>query len=144
MRKAKQKLLKDTSPQIEYDDLFLLGKVIEHEAGCSWLSLEWKTMVGEVVMNRVESPEFPDTISKVVYQKGQYSGTNNKKFNNMLPSKASATAAANLLQGQRILNNKAVVFQANFKLGSGVHTKLVDKKLGTTYLCYSYHRELYT
>ncbi len=44
------------------------------EAGSYWLGDEWKLYVGEVVLNRVESPEFPDTIREVLEQPGQYYG----------------------------------------------------------------------
>ena len=36
-------------------------------------------LVGKVVLNRVEDPSFPDTICKVVYQKNQFSWTEDKK-----------------------------------------------------------------
>lgn len=47
--------------KISYEDLALLAKVIHTEAGSAWLSMEWKMAVGEVLLNRVASPEFPDT-----------------------------------------------------------------------------------
>ena len=60
-------------PYIAYDDLVLLAQVIHTEAGSAWLPDEWRLAVGEVVLNRVASPEFPDTLEEVVFQPGQYS-----------------------------------------------------------------------
>jgi hypothetical protein len=140
---TKQDTLLDDSPRVDFDDLYLLAKIIYNEAGSSWLSMEWKMSVGEVLLNRVASPEFPDTIYECAHQKGQYSGVNSPQFETMNPTEDCVTAALRLLSGERVLNEPSVVFQANFKQGSGVFRTLSDDKLGKTYLCYSSHRNLY-
>lgn len=128
---------------IDFDELLLLAKIITSEAGSNWLSMEWKMAVGEVLLNRVASPEFPNTLKECVYQPGQYSGSNSSRFANLTPYPSCIEAAARLLSGERVLNAPSVVFQANFRQGSGVYLKLTDSILGDTYLCYSSHRELY-
>ena len=125
-----------------FEDLMLLSKIIYAEAGSEWLSDEWKMCVGEVVLNRVASPEFPDTIKDVLEQPGQYYGANSRYFNSLLPSERCVRCAMRLLNGERHLE-PSVVFQANFKQGSGTHTAVFDKQLGWTYFCYSSHLELY-
>jgi hypothetical protein len=140
---TKQDAILDESPRIDFDDLYLLAKIIQNEAGSSWLSMEWKMSVGEVLLNRVASPEFPDTIYECAHQKGQYSGANSSKFERMNPSEDCVVAALRLLSGERVLNEPSVVFQSNFKQGSGVFRILTDSRLGKTYLCYSSHRNLY-
>ena len=128
---------------ISYDDLNELAKIITAESGSSWIPLEWKMAVGEVVLNRVESPEFPDTIYDVIHAKGQYSPANKSFFKTLIPYEDCIEAAARLLCGERVLNEPSVVFQANFRQGSGVHTELYDGYYGSTYLCYSHYPELY-
>ncbi len=130
-------------PAVDYTELELLSKIIEAEAGSVWLSQEWKMAVGEVVLNRIASPEFPDTMLEVIEQPGQYYGKGSSFFASLRPSPDSVLAAKRLLEGERILCDPSVVFQANFVLGSGVHTTLHDPKLGYTYLCYSSYPELY-
>lgn len=130
-------------PHIDFDEFYLLAKVITSEAGSSWLSMEWKMAVGEVLLNRVASPEFPNTLEECVYQPGQYSGSGSSRFENLIPYASCIEAAIRLLSGERVLNAPSVVFQANFRQGSGVFLKLTDSILGDTYLCYSSHRELY-
>ncbi len=125
-----------------FEDLMLLSKIIYAEAGSEWLSDEWKMCVGEVVLNRVVSPEFPDTIRDVLEQPGQYYGKNSRYFNNLLPSERSVRCAMRLLHGERLLE-PSVVFQANFTQGSGTHTAVYDKYLGWTYFCYSSNVTLY-
>ena len=128
---------------LDFDELYLLAKVIEAEAGSDWLSDEWRMSVGEVVLNRVASPEFPDTLEEVVFQRGQYYSRNNVFFRTLLPSERSVDAAARLLCGERVLCEESVVFQSNYILGSGIFLELEDEQLGTTYLCYSYYPEVY-
>ena len=125
-----------------FNDLMLLSKIIYAEAGSEWLSDEWKMSVGEVVLNRVASPEFPNTIAEVLAQPGQYYGPNSRYFNNLIPSERCAQCAMRLLNGERILE-PSVVFQANFRQGGGVQTAYYDKALGWTYFCYSSRLYLY-
>lgn len=127
---------------ISFNDLMLLSKIIYAEAGSMWLSEEWKMCVGEVVLNRVASPEFPNTIAEVLEQPGQYYGKNSRYFNNLKPNELSVRAAMRLLHGERLMQ-PSVVFQANFKQGSGTHTACYDKQLGWTYFCFSSKPELY-
>lgn len=54
----------------EQEKLDILAKVISCEAGiCPWLH---RIAVGQVVMNRVASPDFPDTVREVVSQKREW------------------------------------------------------------------------
>ena len=129
--------------KISFDELSLLSKIIEAEAGSLWLSMEWKMAVGEVVLNRVASPEFPDSIKAVIEQPGQYYGAGSYYLASLKPSAESVEAAKRLLEGERVLCDPSVVFQANFPQGSSVHTLLYDSMLGYTYLCCSNYPEYY-
>lgn len=55
-------------------DYILLCNVVAHEYGADWVSVPEKAKVVEVVMNRVASNVYPDTIYKVLTQKSQFSG----------------------------------------------------------------------
>lgn len=125
-----------------FSDLMLLSRIIYAEAGSEWLSDEWKMSVGEVVLNRVASPEFPNTIAEVLAQPGQYYGANSRYFNSLIPTERCANCAMRLLNGERNLE-PSVVFQANFRQGGGVQTAYYDKSLGWTYFCYSSKKYLY-
>ncbi len=126
-----------------YEDLLLLGRILYAEAGSVWLSDEWKMCVGEVVLNRVASPEFPDTIREVLEQPGQYYGKNCRYFDTLQPSELCVRLALRLLLGERVMDEPSVVFQANFRQGGGVFAEYRDAALGSTYFCYSIHPELY-
>ena len=130
-------------PEIEFEDLYLLSKIMYAEAGSYWLSDEWKMCVGEVVLNRVASPEFPNSVPEVLAQPGQYYGTGCSYFEKMQPNETCVRLAIRLLEGDRVLNDPSVLFQANFKQAGGVHTKLYDPQLGYSYFCYSIRPHLY-
>lgn len=108
----------------EYD-FELLARVIEAEAGGE--SDYHKLCVGTVVMNRVDSEKYPDTIEGVIYQPGQYQCVTNSHINKE-PSKSSYKAAEHILDGRRMFRN-SVVYQAEFIQGK------VVEKVGNTYFC---------
>lgn len=56
---------------VYWDELELLAQVVEAEAGNQ--DMTGKRLVVDVVLNRVDSPLFPDTITEVLEQPGQFS-----------------------------------------------------------------------
>jgi len=129
-------------PKIKFNDLFLVSKIMTAEAGSYWLSDEWKMAVGEVLLNRVASPEFPNTVEECIHQPGQYYPKNSSYFKKLLPWERETRLAWRLLEGERHLE-PSVVFQANFTQGGGTFKSFYDKYLGWTYFCYSTKPELY-
>lgn len=98
-RNAKIDELGLTYQKIEWDDLYLLAKIIYAEAASQWLSDEWKMCVGEVVLKRVASPEFPNTVQEVIYQSGQYYGSQSQYFEELRPDTRCVGLAKRLLEG---------------------------------------------
>lgn len=66
------------------DDVTLLAAIIQCEAGGE--SYAGQLAVGAVVMNRVKSGSFPNSISGVIYQSGQFSPVASGKFARVLSS----------------------------------------------------------
>lgn len=129
--------------KIDFDDLYLLAKVMYAEAGSDWLTDEHQRLVGSVVLNRVVSPEFPNTMLEVLNQPGQYYGANSAYFNSLLPDERTVLNALFLLEHGSIAP-ASVVFQSNYSsLGSGVYKSIPDAYLSTTYFCYSSYPGLY-
>ena len=119
--------------EMDSNDLYILSHIINAEAGDSNCSHEHRIAVGSVVLNRVASDEFPDTIYDVVFQPGQYSPTWNGAYDK-LPSDDSIEVAKLLLEeGSQIPEN--CVFQAEFLQGSGVWQSF-KTIYSTTYICY--------
>lgn len=70
----------ETEINIKYiSDLeyIMLCNCVAYEAGSDWIATYDKAKVVEVIMNRVESPDFPNTIYEVLTEEGQFSGVYN-------------------------------------------------------------------
>ena len=130
-----------TGERVSFDELYLLARVIEAMAGSDWLSDDFRMCVGEVVLNRVASPEFPDTLYDVVYQRGQYNVVNAPRFASLAPRRACVDVALRLLEGERRMV-PAVVYQSDSLQGE-LFTMYADRRLGNTYFCLSDRLELY-
>ena len=79
------------------DDLFWLSRVIFAESGNQ--PLEGKMAVGNVVLNRVASPIFPNSVHAVLSQKNQFSTYKGGKLANRTPNESSIIAAKLVLDG---------------------------------------------
>lgn len=77
-------------------DVYLLAKVIAAEARGE--SYTGQVAVGAVVLNRVDSSSFPDTVSGVVYQKGAFSAVTDSNWS-VAPTTESRKAAQDALNG---------------------------------------------
>ena len=75
---------------ISTEELKLLANIIYCEAGSE--SYVGKVAVGNVIMNRVKSASQPNTITEVVYAKGQFSPVRNGSLQRALSSDKADTA----------------------------------------------------
>ncbi len=55
-------------------EYIMICNVVGHEYGANWISEYDKALIVEVIMNRVNSPQFPDTVYGVLMQRGQFPG----------------------------------------------------------------------
>ena len=113
----------------KHADAELLAEVMYHE--------NWNTdpdhlaayYTGAVVMNRVNSDVWPDTIRDVLYQSGQYS-TTRKFFTKELPGECLEMAKRIIEEGTSDVP-ETVVFQSMRKQGSGVW-----REINGEFFCY--------
>ena len=115
------------------DDLYCLAHIINAEAGDDNCTHEHRVAVGSVVLNRVASDIYPDTIQEVVFQPGQYSPTWNGSYDKEPSEDSWAVAEMLLTDGSQIPED--CLFQAEFPQGSGTW-KTFQTIYGTTYICY--------
>lgn len=100
------------SPQSSGSDSAMLAAIIQCEAGGE--SYEGKLAVGSVVLNRVSSSHFPNTIAGVIYQGGQFSPVASGRFASVLAAGANAScrqAAGEVLNGNITIG--ALYFRRN-------------------------------
>ncbi len=81
----------------DQEDLFWLSRIIVAESGNQ--PLEGKMAVGNVVMNRVASSRYPNTVKEVLAQKNQFSPYKNGKLADRKPNESSVIAAKLVLDG---------------------------------------------
>ena len=111
-----QKLEKEDFSNIDYTpqegEAYLLAAIIQCEA---WGEpYEGKIAVGNVVMNRVKSTRFPNTITGVIYQPGQFTPAASGKLADRLERGVNSDcirAATEVLQGKHIID--ALFFRVN-------------------------------
>ena len=91
----------EAASAVSGSELDLLAAIIQCEAGGE--SHEGKVAVGAVVLNRVRSGQFPDNITDVVYQSGQFSPVASGILSNVLAQGARSDcyeAARDALAGE--------------------------------------------
>ena len=88
-------------------DLDLMAAIIECEAGGE--SYEGKVGVGAVIMNRIRSSKFPNTLSEVIYQRGQFTPAASGKLASVLSrgaSQACYDAARDVFAGANTIGDR--------------------------------------
>lgn len=111
------------------EDIYIMAHLLNGECG-NVKNDEWVKYYGSVVLNRIDSTEFPNTLEEVVFQKHplQYACTVDGNYDREPPERMYRLAEQLLRHGSIIPEN--VVFQATFRQGK------IWKKCGVTYFCY--------
>ncbi len=91
----------NTGPtEADVDDIVLFAALLECEAS----GYDGMLAVATVVMNRIESPNYPGSLRKVIYQSGQFAPTWNGSLERILsrgPSQTAYSVAKAALAGSR-------------------------------------------
>lgn len=127
-----QTLQKDKLYQFEEADLEALLRIVEAEAGSE--DEDGKLLVANVILNRVESEAFPDTIVEVVMQcEGgvtQFSPVSNGRYYQVSISDETISAVERALEGEDI--SQGALYFAARKYADSDRMKWFDENL--TYL----------
>lgn len=122
----------DTHRQIEeeiyWDELELLALCVEAEAGNQ--SFEGKRLVAAVILNRVEDPDFPNSITEVIEQKYHFSSFWNGAINRVWEP-SQETYQAVLAEVENRSNTEVLYFTAG---GYGEYGT-PWRKIGDHYFC---------
>lgn len=105
-----------TAPEFAYskdwdaDDSYLLAKIAMAEAEGE--PTTGKALVIQVVLNRVWSKDFPDTIREVLYQNGQFSPIANGRFDAVEPNADCWAAVDLVMEAQYDYSKGALYFES--------------------------------
>lgn len=129
---AYQTLDKEYCYNLSEQDLEVLFRIVEAEAGGE--DEEGKLLVANVILNRVASDKFPDTVSEVVFQRDngvtQFSPVNNGRYWTVEISEETVRAVERALEGEDI--SQGALYFAARKHADSDRMKWFDEKL--TYL----------
>jgi len=98
----------DDTFDVSFEDYLEFTRLIEAEASTE--DLTGRTLVADVVINRVVSDIFPNTITEVINDPGQFDPVDNKYIKYAVPTHESKEAVVNALNG-RGTSNGALYFQ---------------------------------
>ncbi len=86
-----------TNGNLTENEIYLMAKMIYAEARGE--SKQGQIAVGAVIMNRIKSSLFPDTLSGVLYQKNQFTAVNDGQFYRLEPDEIAFAAAQTAAKG---------------------------------------------
>ena len=92
------------------NEMELLARCIEAEAGNQ--SVLGRRLVTDVILNRVDSPGYPNTIRDVIYQPGQFAVVKNGAIDEVVPSAETWEAISRELVNR--IDNTILFFQAGY------------------------------
>lgn len=128
--------------ELDEENLEVLLRIVEAEAGGE--DPEGKLLVANVVLNRVEDEQFPDTVKEVVFQKengvSQFSPISNGSYYQVEISRETKEAVERALEGEDI--SKGALYFAARKYADENKMKWFDN-----HLCYLFKHgghEFYT
>lgn len=115
---------------VSVEDVLLLERIVMAEAEGE--PYKGKVAVANVVLNRLRSANFPDTIKEVIYQKYQFSPVANGRLNRVKPNRESVRAVADALSGVKAVTDDTYYF-LSLKLAQDLsvhHSRTFSKKIG--------------
>ena len=135
---SKNSNLKDTSLASSgagnTSDLQLLARAINGEARGE--SYEGQVAVGAVILNRVKSPDFPNTIAGVIYQPGAFTAVADGQINVPIDEDSTVVKAAqDALNGWDPTNGCVYYFNPNTATSSWIWSKTIVKTIGKHHFC---------
>ena len=128
-----------SSPEAEYDaaDLYWLSRIISAESQGE--SLKGQIAVGNVVLNRVEADDFPDTIPAVIFDRKN--GTQFQPVDNgtvyQTPTALSVEAARQVLDGEVVLEDALYFYAPALSQGTWINS---SRTYLTTIGCHRFYR----
>ncbi len=114
-----------TKYAISDEEYQVLLRIVESEAPCE--DIEGRMLVANVVLNRVHADQFPDTISEVVFQKGQFAPVSDGMYYKRTVSEKTIEAVERVLAGED--NSQGALYFVARALASEEGLKFFDEKL---------------
>lgn len=126
-RIRKEAEARQASSVIRYSqkDYEVLKRIVEAEAGIC--DIKGRILVANVIINRVNSSEFPDNITDVVYQKSQFSPVYDGRLNTCKVTEETVEAVNRALAGEDY--SQGALYFMNRKRSQSGNVRWFDGKL---------------
>lgn len=112
---------------VSNNDLYLLAKCVYAEARGE--SYTGQVAVAAVILNRVESPDFPNTIAGVIYQPWAFTAVNDGQIN-LEPNQTAYNAARDALNGWDPTYGALYYYNASTATNKWIYTKTTTVTIG--------------
>jgi N-acetylmuramoyl-L-alanine amidase len=121
-----------TIPSATESNVYLLARIISAEARGE--SYTGQVAVGAVILNRIEHPSFPDTLSGVIYQPGAFTAITDGQFNEPIADSAYA-AARDALNGVDPSGGAIYYYNPDKTSNKWIRSRPVIKRIGKHLFC---------
>ncbi len=121
-----------TVPEASQANLDLLARIISAESRGE--SYTGQVAVGAVILNRIEHPSFPDTLSGVIFQPGAFTAVTDGQFNEPVAD-SSYQAAKDALNGMDPSGGAIYYFNPDKTDDQWMRTRPVIKRIGDHLFC---------
>lgn len=122
-------LEKSSRYQLSQEELEVLYRIVEAEAGCE--DEEGKLLVANVVLNRLDSDRFPDSVPEIVFQRengvAQFSPVADGSYYQVRISEETKEAVGRALEGEDI--SQGALYFAARKYADAESMRWFDEKL---------------
>lgn len=122
-------LQRNSKYRLEEEDLEVLLRIVEAEAGCE--DEDGKLLVANVILNRLNSEKFPDSITQIVFQREngvtQFSPVADGSYQKVTVSEETVTAVGRALAGEDI--SQGALYFAARKYADSESMRWFDEKL---------------
>lgn len=125
--KEKKKEQEKSAVSISNEEKDLLERLVEAEAKGE--SYEGKVAVATVVLNRVDSSQFPDSITEVIKQKGAFSPVQNGEINKPASDEAKQAVDEALMRKDH-LHDSIYFYNPEIATDDWIRTRDVVKTIG--------------
>ena len=119
-------------PEANEANMNLLARIISAEARGEPYS--GQVAVGAVILNRVEHPSFPDTLSGVIYQPGAFTAITDGQFNESV-AESAYRAARDALNGTDPSGGAIYYYNPDRAISQWIRTRPVIKRIGKHLFC---------
>lgn len=120
------------APSATTANVNLLARIISAEGrGEPYIG---QVAIGAVILNRIQHPSFPDTLSGVIYQSGAFTAITDGQFDQPV-SDSSYTAAREALSGSDPSGGAIYYFNPDKTSNKWIRTRPVIKRIGDHLFC---------